>query len=123
MDGNKEEGSFASSYTTTFSNTPSDPSDFLIENVGDPITSCASGTCYLLVKDGQHSPAQYLFDISGWNGTEDIVGTGFWPNRGAISHVQIFGGPGTSVPEPASLLLLGAGLVCLGIWRRKAIKG
>jgi hypothetical protein len=39
-----DEGSYAGSYKTLFSNTPTDPSDALIEYIGGSFFSCA--TCY-----------------------------------------------------------------------------
>ena len=77
---------------------------------------------YLLVKDGNHEPAWYLFDLMnipsgvGWNGTDTIEVTSFWPNGGAISHVSLYGP--TAVPEPMTLILLGFGLLGLAGIRR-----
>jgi PEP-CTERM motif len=114
--GGPEEKAFAGSYTTVFANSSTDPSDFRITHDGGASISCPD--CYLLVKDGNHAPYQYLFNISTWNGTETISGTGFWPARGAISHVSIFQRAG-AVPEPISLLLLSAGIAGLVLCGRK----
>jgi len=63
-------GPYAGSYQTTFSNTATDPSDALIQYISGASITCPD--CFLLIKDGNHSPAQYIFDIGIWNGTEDI---------------------------------------------------
>jgi hypothetical protein len=117
--GGPESGDFAGNYSTVFSNSGSDPSDATISHTGGAAIN--SDPIYLLVKDGNHTPAWYLFTIAGWNGTDDLVLTGFWPEGGAISHVDIFGGDGGDhVPDGGSTLaLLGVGIVLLGMARRK----
>lgn len=119
--GGSEEGSFGSSYTTTFSNTPQDPADALIDYISGP--SITGPSIYLYVKDGNQNPAWYIFNLSalGWNGVDDLNLTGFWPNQGAISHVTILtGDTGNRVPDAGgTLALMGVALCSLGLLRRK----
>jgi len=111
--GGNEEGSYAGSYETTYDD-PADPEEATISYVSGPSISCPD--CYLLVKDGNHTPWWYLFDINSWDGVMDIELTGFWPNGGAISHIGIYG---TDVPEPGPLALLAIGLLGFGLRRLK----
>lgn len=113
-------GLFAGSYETTFSNTANDPEDALIELISgqDPITC---GTCYLVVKDGNQEPSTYIFDLSLAGMINSIELEDFWPNQGAISHVEIFSGI-SEVPVPAAVWLFGTALIgFIGISRRRNI--
>ena len=89
-----DSGPFASSYQTTFN---TDLSGGLIEYLTGNSIACPD--CFLLVKDGKQEPAQYVFDIGNWNGTDDIALSDFWPDNGAISHIAIYG-QAAQVPEP-----------------------
>ena len=115
--GDTHQGTFGSSYDTVFNNTPTDPEDATIWNLSDPHMDCS--VCYLIVKDGNSIPAQYLFDISDWDGVSQIELTDFWIGRGAISNVAIWG-QATSVPEPTSLMLFGTALALMSLKRRPA---
>ena len=120
--GGSEEGLFASSYSTAFFNTPSDPADATISYISGP--KITAQDIYLLVKDGNHNPTGYLFDISSWNGWENLVLTKFWPAQGAISHVSIYTRGNAPAPVPdggATLMLLGIGLSGLAAVRRRFV--
>jgi hypothetical protein len=129
QDGSPDSGTFAASYNTAFTNTPAEPSDATISYVGLPAPVPIAFPLYLYVKDGNQQPAYYIFDISLWNRTDDLVLQNFWPQNGAISNLAIGGGttagqvppittPG--VPDGGSTVaLLGAGLALLAFFRRK----
>ncbi len=114
--GGTDSGRFASAYDTVFSNTSLDPQDATISYLGGVYMDCS--VCYLVVKDGQQTPAQYFFNISAWNGTETINLNTFWPGKGAISNVAIWG-KATPVPEPSSVFLMGAGLGLVSLKSRR----
>ena len=116
--GGVEEGlpNFMASYETTYSNSSTDPSDALLSYIGGNVMMDAD---WLIVKDGSQDPSWYLFDLSSWDGLEEIQMINFWPAQGAISHISVFGNDSTTVPEPSILALLGIGLLGIGFTRRK----
>jgi hypothetical protein len=119
-----EEGSpFDASYTTTYFNLPGDPEEATIHWDGDPNPFINTIPKYLYVKDGNSDPAFYVFDITSWDGKEDLVLTEFWPGNGAISHIAILSGDGippSQTPDGgATAALLGLGFLGLAAMSRK----
>ena len=108
-----ESGALRDSYDTEWSG---NPNGALITYMGGDIVG---EPAFLLVKDGNHAPAWYLYclDSFGWDGKEIIELSNFWTTGGAISHVTLYGS--RQVPEPATMLLLGSGLIGLGVFGRK----
>ncbi|MDP2265436.1 MAG: hypothetical protein Q8J70_02680, partial [Thiobacillus sp.] len=112
VDGGAEAGAAAGYYRTVYDLTPSEPSKATL-GWDSPVSFIACPTCYLVVKDGKQTPAQYLFDISNWSGKESIEMTGFWPHNGAISTVSIFnlaaadgGGTVAMIPEAETYAMM-----------------
>ena len=56
--GGSDSGAFASSYNTTFTNTATDPQNAFVRYISGASISCTE--CYLVIKDGNHLPAQVL---------------------------------------------------------------
>ena len=112
-----EEGAFEDSYTTDY-DPDTNPTGATITYVGDG-DHYISGE-YLLVQDGNQTPAWYLFDLTqtSWTGTEAITLDGFWEGtQGSISNIRIFG---TAVPDGGlTLTLLGLALAGLGVMRQR----
>lgn len=104
---------FAGSYTTTFN------SGLTGGTIAwdSPAPFISSPDVFLLVKDGNHNPTWYLFDLGGiWDGKETINLSGFWPGPGAISNVVIYSGETATVPDGKStFILIGLGLGII-IW-------
>jgi PEP-CTERM motif len=113
-------GNGAPYYSTTFSGAASGAT---ISWEGPLFIDCPS--CYLVVKDGNHQPYAYIFDISSWDGQGTLNLSGFWRGPGAISYVAIYNdaynGGGSLVPEADTYAMLLAGLGLVGFAARRKI--
>jgi hypothetical protein len=113
-----DSGPYSSSYETTFLNPDLPDADARIRYLSGPIISASP--IFALIKDGSfNNYAWYLFDITGWNGTDNIEFSGFYGGGATrVSHVTLYGSP-QSVPDGGSMaMLLGIALLGIGGARR-----
>ena len=100
-----------------------DPGVFYAGRIDDPLggpkqllnfdPGIAGGWDYAVVKFGNYWAA---FEDTG---NDNLLTTGLF--RYGVSHVTLFNGTSTSVPEPATILLLVSGLVGLVGFRKKIL--
>jgi len=117
-----DSGPASSSYDTTYAAGP--PATATISYVGGGWIH--STPVFALIKDGNYGAQNppgfswYLFDITGWNGLDAVIFSGFFGNNlSSVSHVAIYGPSTATVPDGGSMaMLLGLGLIGLAGLRR-----
>lgn len=138
-----EEGTWKYWYATEFKLDASQNDDIIEATIkwegSDPETDpfLSADHLYLYVKRGgpKDVAGDYCFDLLRldfdetpdyeyrWDGMDSIFIDGFDDPRGSISNVAIYGDAPPPIPEPATMLLLGAGLIGLaGLGRKKFFK-
>ena len=113
-----ESGAFAGNYSTSFADTILPNSEALI--TWDGPASINSNPVYAFIRDGSATNYNwYLFNISGWNGTDSIQYSGFFAGQN-ISHVAIYGNNSSRVPDGGStVVFLGLATAAMGMFYRR----
>lgn len=115
-DGSPDEGDLADEFMVSFMGISAD--------VSWDLTGTGFAMGWILIKDGAIE-GDHLYGLWGVTDDQAIIGggeVGFVDQERDVSHVSFFGFPGVNgeeVPEPSILLVLGAGLLGLGIRRRR----
>lgn len=112
-----ESGPWKDYYSTSYLGTPSAFARISWDGSPDPFI--VADPAYAYIKDG--NLGWYFFDITGWNGMEDVVFSGFFGgNQGKISHVSLYGTESQrDVPDGGSMaMLLGMAVAGLAGFRR-----